>query len=66
MFASRTAIDTVPIGDDVSTKPERPLIVTAIAKKIGKLLDRLVTGSGQNLSGPNRTLSHEYLRFPPF
>jgi hypothetical protein len=66
MFASRTAVDAAAITDRVSTRPDRPAVVSAIATKIGKFFDRLVTGSGQNLTGPDRRLSHEYLRFPPF
>ncbi len=72
MFAIRAAIGPSTIGPattrrgEISTTPERPRIVAAIAASIGKFLDQLVTGSTQNLSGPNRTLSLEYFRFPPF
>ena len=69
MFAIRAAIGPSTIGPattrrgEISTTPERPRVVAAI---IGKFLDQLVTGSTKNLSGPNRTLSSEYFRFPPF
>ena len=66
MFATRAAIGpSTIVPNEVSIAPARPHIVRAIAASTGKFLDQLVTGSTQNLSGPNRTLSLEYFRFPP-